>query len=54
MHEIPKLPAAYYPQHYSTIIHGIGTDDEPPFIPYVDPEDRAIMPEGEFKENVTH
>ncbi len=52
MHEIPELPEAYYPQHYSTIVHGIGTDDEPPFIPYVDPQDKAVMPEGEFKENM--
>ncbi len=52
MHEIPELPEAYQPQHYSVILHGIGTDDEPPFIPYVDPDDKAIMPEGEFKANM--
>lgn len=52
MREIPQLPAAYWPQHYSTIVHGIGTDDEPPFIPYLDPQDTAVMPEGEFKENM--
>lgn len=48
---IPKIPAAYVAQRYSVVLHGIGTDDEPPFIPYSDrPDD--VMPEGEFRENM--
>ncbi len=47
----PKLPPAYQAQRYPSLIHGIGTDDEPPFIPHSD-QDLRVMPEGEFRENM--
>lgn len=47
----PKLPEAYRAQQYGVILHGIGTDDEPPNIPF--PGDPYTdMPEGEFQENM--
>ena len=49
---LPGFPEAYWPQRYSTILHGIGTDDEPPFIPYPSPEETMVLPQGEFKENM--
>jgi len=49
---LPRFPEAYWPQRYSTILHGIGTDDEPPFIPYPSPEETMVLPQGEFKENM--
>ena len=49
---LPRFPEAYWPQRYSTILHGIGTDDEPPFIPYPAPDEKMTMPQGEFKENM--
>lgn len=48
---IPAYPAAYKEQRYLVVLHGIGTDDEPPFIPYPDQE-ANVMPEGEFRENM--
>ncbi|HEX6387589.1 MAG TPA: Xaa-Pro peptidase family protein [Anaerolineae bacterium] len=49
---LPQFPVAYWPQRYSTILHGIGTDDEPPFIPYPSPDEKITMPQGEFRENM--
>lgn len=50
---IPAIPKAYRAQRYAVILHGIGTDDEPPFIPFPDEVDeRTVMPQGEFKENM--
>jgi len=51
-HNIPKFPEEYWEQRYSVILHGIGTDDEPPFIPYPAPEEKIVMPQGEFQENM--
>lgn len=48
---IPKYPDAYKQQRYLVVLHGIGTDDEPPFIPYPD-QAANVMPEGEFRENM--
>lgn len=48
---LPPLPEAYRAQQYTTVVHGIGTDDEPPFIPFPGGEWK-IMPEGEFHENM--
>ena len=48
---LPKFPDAYRAQQYSTVVHGIGTDDEPPFIPFPAGAWR-VMPEGEFRENM--
>ena len=47
----PQLPPEYEAQRYPSLIHGIGTDDEPPFIPFAG-QDLQIMPEGEFQENM--
>ena len=48
---LPQFPEAYRAQQYSTVVHGIGTDDEPPFIPFPAGAWR-VMPEGEFRENM--
>lgn len=48
---IPKIPDAYKAQRYSVILHGIGTDDEPPAIPFPD-KLLVPIPEGELKENM--
>ncbi len=48
---IPQPPEPYLAQRYPVILHGIGTDDEPPFIPYADLRDN-VMPVGEFQENM--
>jgi Xaa-Pro aminopeptidase len=48
---MPPYPQEYAAQRYPVIIHGIGTDDEPPFIPFPDAPG-AVMPQGEFKENM--
>lgn len=51
LEKLPPLPEAYRAQQYSTVVHGIGTDDEPPFIPF--PGGLwTLMPEGEFVENM--
>ncbi|MEK7784927.1 MAG: Xaa-Pro peptidase family protein, partial [Chloroflexota bacterium] len=51
LERLPLLPEAYRAQQYSTVVHGIGTDDEPPFIPF--PGGLwTLMPEGEFVENM--
>lgn len=49
--KLPLLPEDYREQQYTTVVHGIGTDDEPPFIPFPGGEWK-IMPEGEFRENM--
>jgi Xaa-Pro aminopeptidase len=48
---LPAFPDAYQAQKYSTVVHGIGTDDEYPFIPFPAGSWR-VMPEGEFRENM--
>lgn len=48
---LTPLPEAYRAQQYTTVVHGIGTDDEPPFIPFPGGTWR-LMPEGEFRENM--
>src|SRR5712692_8482359 len=48
---LPAFPEAYRAQQYSTVVHGIGTDDESPFIPFPAGAWR-VMPEGEFRENM--
>jgi Xaa-Pro aminopeptidase len=47
----PRLPADYVAQRYPVILHGIGVDDEPPFIPFAD-QHEYVMPQGEFRENM--
>ena len=47
------MPDAYVQQRYPIILHGIGTDDEPPFIPFEDAgTGNIIMPKGEFEPNM--
>ncbi len=49
----PSVPDAYLEQRYPVILHGIGTDDEPPFIPFQDAMvGKSIMPRGEFQPNM--
>ena len=51
----PTVPEAYRAQRYPVVLHGIGTDDEPPFIPFADvagTNGTKIIPQGEFKENM--
>jgi Xaa-Pro aminopeptidase len=48
---VPDVPEAYRAQRYPVIVHGLGADDEPPFIPFADREDE-VMPEGEFREDM--
>jgi len=51
---VPQFPDEYKKQRYPVILHGIGTDDEFPFVPYIDREDSGnfLMPEGELEENM--
>ncbi len=49
--KLPPLPEPYRKQQYTTVVHGIGTDDEPPFIPFPGGTWK-LMPEGEFRENM--
>lgn len=49
--KLPPLPEPYRKQQYTTVVHGIGTDDEPPFIPFPGGA-WTLMPEGEFRENM--
>jgi len=50
----PRLPDAYVPQRYPTMVHQAGLEDEGPGIPYPDDErgPRRIMPDREIKENM--
>lgn len=49
--DLPEYPAAYDEQRYSFVLHGIGTDDEPPFMPFPGTPEATEL-EGEFKENM--
>ena len=49
--DLPEYPDAYREQRYSFVLHGVGTDDEPPFLPFPD-EPGAEMLEGELRENM--
>jgi Xaa-Pro aminopeptidase len=48
---LPKVPEAYREQQYMTVVHGIGTDDEPPFLPFPGIKHR-LTPNGVFRENM--
>ncbi len=52
-HNAPKIPEKYVAQRYPVILHGIGTDDEPPNVPFPDAHGKRVMPDGELKENMT-
>ena len=49
--DLPEYPDAYKEQRYSFVLHGVGTDDEPPFLPFPD-EPGAEKLDGEFRENM--
>jgi Xaa-Pro aminopeptidase len=49
--DLPEYPAVYDEQRYSFVLHGIGTDDEPPFVPFPDAPEAAEL-DGEFRENM--
>lgn len=51
LENLPEYPDGYGEQRYSYVLHGIGTDDEPPFLPFPDEPD-ASLPEGEFREDM--
>lgn len=51
--QLPLLPEAYRAQQYSVVVHGIGTDDEPPNIPFPSESPTAFsLTEGVFEENM--
>lgn len=47
----PKVPQRFADQLYSVILHGSGTDDEQPFIPFPGGDPR-MMPQGAFVEDM--
>ena len=49
--DLPDYPPAYGEQRYPYVLHGIGSDDEPPFLAFPD-EPGVEKPEGEFRENM--
>lgn len=49
--DLPEYPSAYEEQRYPFVLHGVGTDDEPPFLAFPD-EPGAERLEGEFRENM--
>ena len=49
--DLPEYPDAYREQRYTFVLHGVGTDDEPPFFPYPD-DPGAVKLDGGFKENM--
>lgn len=51
LEDLPDYPAVYEEQRYPFVLHGVGTDDEPPFLAFPD-EPGAEKLEGEFRENM--
>ena len=49
--DLPGYPSTYKEQRYPFVLHGVGTDDEPPFLAFPD-EPGAERLEGEFRENM--
>ena len=49
--DLPDYPASYKEQRYPFVLHGVGTDDEPPFLAFPD-EPGSEKLEGKFKENM--
>jgi Xaa-Pro aminopeptidase len=47
---LPPVPEEYLPQRYPVVLHGLGTDDEPPFLNFPDVKG-ALIPRGELQEN---
>lgn len=50
--EAPKYPAEYATLGYSCMIHGSGTDDETPFLPFPHDLPKARVSEGHLQENM--
>lgn len=51
----PKYPEIYQAQSYSCMIHGIGMDDEPPFLPYphaLKAVGESVIPDEELQPNM--
>ena len=44
----PSIRTPTGEQRYSFVLHGVGTDDEPPFFPFPD-EPGAVKLDGEFR-----
>lgn len=51
LEDLPDYPSAYKEQRYPFVLHGVGTDDEPPFLAFPD-EPGAERLEGGFRENM--
>jgi Xaa-Pro aminopeptidase len=51
LEDLPGYPAAYTEQRYPFVLHGVGTDDEPPFLAFPDEPGAEIL-EGEFREDM--
>lgn len=51
LREYDEPDAAYDEQRYPFVLPGIGTDDEPPFVPFADAPEAAEL-DGEFRENM--
>ena len=49
--DLPEYPEPYRAQCYPFILHGVGTDDEPPFLAFPD-EPGAERLEGKLRENM--
>lgn len=45
----PAYPERYMPQRYPIILHGVGLEDEPPFLPFPDDVDTHSMPAGQLR-----
>ncbi len=50
-HQIPKVPKKYTKQRYPVFAHGIGTDDETPFLGFPD-QVKGEYPKGTLRENM--
>jgi len=50
--EAPKYPAEYATLGYSCMIHGSGTDDETPFLPFPHDLPKSHVAEGHLQENM--
>lgn len=49
--DLPDYPDAYREQRYPYVLHGVGTDDEPPFLAFPD-EPGVERLDGEFREDM--
>lgn len=47
--DLPAYPEPYQVQRYPYVLHGVGTDDEPPFLPFPEEADNL---DGQFEKNM--